>query len=199
MVDGKDILAIFLSYAIGCVSTGYYLTRLWTGADIRKTGSCSTGARNVGRMLGRIGFIVTFSGDFAKGMLALWLASMLTQQVWAIMASLLAVAIGHIWPAQLGFHGGKGIAVSLGALLIFDCWLAVACCLVFCLCLVCLRKYMLSGLMAVATAPAAAIVAGHSAVDIVGITVLTLVILFAHRENIVDLIRKKNVEARQTE
>jgi len=58
---------------------------------------------------------------------------------------------------------------------------------------------MLSGLIAVAAAPAAAIVAGHSAVDVAGITVLTLVILFAHRVNIVDLVRKKNVVAGQTE
>jgi hypothetical protein len=58
---------------------------------------------------------------------------------------------------------------------------------------------MFSGLIAVTAAPVADIAAGHSAVDIAGITVLTLVILFAHRENIVDLILKKNVKAGQAE
>ena len=57
---------------------------------------------------------------------------------------------------------------------------------------------MLCGLIVVATAPAAAIAAGHSAVDIVGITLLTLVILFAHRENIAALTRSKDIEERQT-
>jgi glycerol-3-phosphate acyltransferase PlsY len=193
MVDGKDILAIVLSYAIGCVSTGYYLVRLRTGKDIRKFGSRSTGARNVARLLGRTGFLITFSGDFAKGVITLWAAKILTHQAWAVTASLISVVIGHIWPAQLGFKGGKGIAVSLGALLIFDYRLAVACCLVFCLCIVCLRKYMLSGLIAVAAAPAAAVVAGHTALDIAGITGLAFLIIFAHRDNIAGLVRVRKL------
>ncbi len=199
MVDSKDILVVFLSYAIGCVSTGYYLTRFCTGADIRKSGSGSTGARNVGRKLGRIGFAVTLSGDFAKGMIAMWVASMLAPHPWAILVSLLAAVIGHIWPVQLGLRGGKGVAVTLGGILVFDHWLAVVCCLVFLLCLICLRKYMLSGLIAVATMPAVAITAGHSAIDIAGVIALTIVILFAHRNNLAELIRKKRFDAETIE
>lgn len=120
MLESKDILVIGLSYMIGCFSTGYYLTRFWTGADIRKTGSGATGARNVGRLLGRIGFVITFLGDLAKGLVAVWLASVLTRQHWVITASLLAVVIGHIWPVQLGFNGGKGIATAFGGGLFFD-------------------------------------------------------------------------------
>jgi glycerol-3-phosphate acyltransferase PlsY len=196
MADSKDILVVFLSYAIGCFSTGYYLTRLFTGKDIRKSGSGSTGARNAGRALGRIGFAVTFSGDVAKGLIAIWVASMLTPHSWATMASLLAVVTGHIWPIQLGFRGGKGIAVTLGGILVFDYWIAVACCLVFCLCFVCLRKYMLSGLTAVAIMPIAAVLTRHSAADIIGILLLAILILFAHRKNIAELILQKHVEGR---
>jgi len=197
MADSKDILVVFLSYAIGCFSTGYYLTRLFTGKDIRKSGSGSTGARNAGRALGRIGFAVTFSGDVAKGLIAIWVASMLTPHSWATMASLLAVVTGHIWPIQLGFRGGKGIAVTLGGILVFDYWIAVACCLVFCLCFVCLRKYMLSGLTAVAIMPIAAVLTRHSAADIIGILVIAFMILFAHRGNITELIPKKHVDGSQ--
>jgi glycerol-3-phosphate acyltransferase PlsY len=198
MVECKDILAVFLSYAIGCFSTGYYLTRLFTGKDIRKSGSGSTGARNAGRALGRIGFVATFSGDVAKGLIAIWVASMLAQHPWAIMASLLAVACGHIWPIQLGLRGGKGIAVTLGGILVFDYWIAVACCLVFCLCLVCLRKYMLSGLIAVMTMPIAAVLTRHSAADIIGILLLAILILFAHRKNIAELATQKHIEGKAT-
>lgn len=194
MVDGKDILAILLSYAIGCFSTGYYLTRLCAGTDIRKSGSGSTGARNTGRALGKIGFAVTFSGDIAKGLIAMLLAYALTMHHWAITASLIAVATGHIWPAQLGFRGGKGIAVTFGGMLFFDYWLAAACCLVFCICFVCLRKYMLSGLIAVMAMPVAAILMGHSAADLIGIFVLTILILFAHRGNVAELIPQKHVD-----
>jgi glycerol-3-phosphate acyltransferase PlsY len=157
MLENKDILAIGLSYAIGCVSTGYYVVRLWTGADIRKFGSGATGARNVSRLLGRSGFVITFLGDFAKGLVAVWLASMLTKQHWVITASLLAVVIGHIWPAQLGFRGGKGIATALGGGLFFD-W------------------------------------HGCSVVDVAGVVILTIMILFAHRANLAALFRRRNME-----
>jgi glycerol-3-phosphate acyltransferase PlsY len=197
MVEYKDILAVFLSYAIGCFSTGYYLTRFLTGKDIRKSGSGNIGARNVGRTLGRIGFAVTFSGDVAKGSIAIWLASMLAPHHWAIIVSLIAVVAGHIWPAQLGFHGGKGIAVTLGSMLVFDYKLLAACCLVFCLCCVCLRKYMLSWLIAIMAMPVAAVLIGNSAADTIGILIIAFMILFAHRGNITELIPKKNVDGSQ--
>jgi acyl phosphate:glycerol-3-phosphate acyltransferase len=197
MADCKDILVVFLSYAIGCFSTGYYLTRLCAGKDIRDSGSGSTGARNAGRALGKFGFAVTFSGDIAKGLIAVLLASILAAHHWAITGSLIAVAAGHIWPAQLGFRGGKGIAATLGGLLVFDYWIAVACCVVFCLCLLCLRKYMLSWLMTITAMPVAAILTGHSAADLIGIFALTILILLAHRGNIAELMPKKHVDGSQ--
>ena len=39
--------------------------------------------------------------------------------------AMLAVTTGHIWPVQLRFRGGKGVATSLGALLIYDWRLAL--------------------------------------------------------------------------
>jgi len=62
----KEIAVVLASYVLGCISTGYYLVRFRTGHDIRTLHSGSTGARNVGRVLGRTGFIVTLAGDLAK-------------------------------------------------------------------------------------------------------------------------------------
>src|ERR1035441_2499722 len=60
------------AYALGCFTTGYYLVRWRTGQDVREVGSGSVGARNVGRLLGRQGFLATMLCDFGKGMLAVW-------------------------------------------------------------------------------------------------------------------------------
>jgi glycerol-3-phosphate acyltransferase PlsY len=188
MIHSKDIVAVFLSYAIGCVCVGYYLTRLCTGQDIRTSGSGSTGARNVGRKLGKTGFALTFAGDVAKGALAMWIVSMLRVDPWAAILSLLAVVAGHIWPVQLSFRGGKGIAVTLGGLLVFDYWIAAGCCLIFALCLVSLRRYIISGLIAVVAMPVMAILAGHSAFDVLGSALLAVVILFAHRANVKGIV-----------
>src|SRR5579872_1257598 len=62
-------------YLLGCLTVGYYLVRWQTGRDIRQAGSGSVGAKNVGRILGVGGYLITFLADFAKGALAVWLAT----------------------------------------------------------------------------------------------------------------------------
>jgi len=189
MTYGTEISVILLSYIIGCISTGYYLTRFLAGRDIRSCGSKSTGARNVGRTIGRKGFIITICGDFAKGTIAMAIVNTLQLPVWAVMLSLLSVVLGHIYPAQLGFRGGKGIAVTLGALLIFDWRLIAAAAVFFALCFVLSKKYMLSGMLGFTVLPIMAVLIKHSTMEVTGIVILAIIILFAHRTNIRKMIQ----------
>ena len=108
------------AYLLGCFAIGYYLVRARTGKDIREIESGSTGARNVGRVLGKPGFVLTAFGDFGKGVLAVWSAREWTNNNHLAALAMLAVVAGHLWPAQLRFRGGKGVATSFGALLVFD-------------------------------------------------------------------------------
>jgi len=55
----QDSWILPLAYALGCVSTGYYLVWWRTGKDVRTLGSGATGARNVARTLGSYGFALT--------------------------------------------------------------------------------------------------------------------------------------------
>ena len=100
-------LAITMAYLLGCFNTGYYLVRMMTGQDIRTLASGGTGSRNVGRLLGAKGFVLTLIGDAGKGMAAVWLARYLALDNWQLFVVLLAVTAGHIWPAQLGFQIGR--------------------------------------------------------------------------------------------
>ncbi len=118
------ILAFFLGYALGCLNTGYYLIRLRRSQDIRTLGSGTAGATNAGRILGTWGFIVVFIVDFCKGVLAALLGRSLVWGDPGILAASIGVVAGHIWPAQLSFRGGKGVASALGAapvMLILSC------------------------------------------------------------------------------
>jgi glycerol-3-phosphate acyltransferase PlsY len=110
---------------MGCFSTAYYFVRLLTGQDVRTTGSGNAGARNAGRILGRQWFVIILLIDIAKGVLAVSLARLVG--VGAITTTLAAAAVvaGHIWPAQLRFRGGMGIASSIGAMLIYN-WAILA-------------------------------------------------------------------------
>ncbi len=103
-----------LAYALGCLNTGYYLVRVRTGDDLRSRGSGTAGATNTGRVLGRAGFVAAMAGDVLKGVAAVALARWLAPGAGPALAAV-AVVGGHIYPAQLGFRGGKGLATSFGA------------------------------------------------------------------------------------
>ncbi|MEO7423558.1 MAG: glycerol-3-phosphate acyltransferase [Fibrobacteria bacterium] len=122
MLTWLSTLLLFLSaYAAGCFTTGYYLVR-WRrkGMDLREFHSRSAGARNTGRILGRAGFLAAFVGDAGKGAAIIWIARLLSVDA-RILPWLVPLAVaGHIWPAQLGFRGGKGLVTALGGMLALD-------------------------------------------------------------------------------
>lgn len=174
------------AYLIGCFTTGYYLVRGRTGQDVRELGSGSVGARNVGRVLGRVGFVTTLLGDFAKGAAAVWAAAHFMNDAGLAALAMVAVVVGHVWPAQLGFRGGKGIATSLGALLVYDYHLAAVFGILFGIAAGVLRKTVLPGLLAFACLPLASLYLGEEPAQVVGISVLAGVVLVAHRKNLVE-------------
>jgi glycerol-3-phosphate acyltransferase PlsY len=117
----KQAVGIALSaYTLGCITLGYYLVRARSGEDIRAIGSGSVGASNVGRVLGRTGFCVTLLSDFFKGALAVWVARQFSADDRMPGLAMSCAVVGHIWPVQLRFQGGKGMATSQGALMIYD-------------------------------------------------------------------------------
>lgn len=174
------------AYVLGCFTTGYYLVRFRTDQDLRLLGSGSVGAKNAGRILGWPGFLVTTIGDVSKGILAVWVATRFTQDDRVVALAMLAVVMGHIWPIQLRFRGGKGIATSLGALLIYDFKLIVAFLALFACFFAFYRKTVLPGLFAMACLPLVSIYLGHEPTKIIGISILTGLILVTHRKNLID-------------
>ena len=142
----------------GQLCPGLFFDGLLSGAPADGTGHPGAGerqhgARNAGRVLGRRGFWLTMAGDMAKGALAVWLALALTGNDRVALLALLAVVAGHIWPAQIGFRGGKGVSTSLAGLLIYDWRLALIYVLFFLAALVLTRRSVaasLAGLCAAA-------------------------------------------------
>jgi acyl phosphate:glycerol-3-phosphate acyltransferase len=116
---------IVVSYLIGCVSTSYYVTKARIGHDIRDLGSGNAGAQNVGKVLGRPWFVVILLLDMLKGYVVVLGGARLGLGDVVITLAIVAVVSGHIWPAQMRFRGGMGIATSLGAVLAFH-WFVMA-------------------------------------------------------------------------
>jgi glycerol-3-phosphate acyltransferase PlsY len=176
------------AYLLGCFATGYYLVRARTGRDIREIESGSTGARNVGRVLGKPGFVLTVFGDFGKGALAVWSAREWTNNHHLAAVAMLAVVAGQIWPAQLRFRGGKGVAASLGALLVFDYRMALTFAVLFLAGFVVMRKTVFPAMFAFACLPLVDWWFNRDDLTATLMTVLAAIILFAHRRNLAEEI-----------
>jgi glycerol-3-phosphate acyltransferase PlsY len=187
---GIDLTVVSVAYLLGCVQTGYYLVWSLTGQDLRRMGSGGTGARNAGRVLGRKGFALTLLGDTAKGALAMALAAWLHASPWAAAASLVSVAAGHVWPAQLRFSGGRGVAVGLGALAVYEPRLLGVLGAVTLFGWLAGRNFQLGGLLGFAALPFAAGWLRLPGAEVAGISGLAALVLLAHRAHLARWLRR---------
>jgi glycerol-3-phosphate acyltransferase PlsY len=184
MLTSSELLIVIISYGLGCFSTGYYLVRLRTGQDIRKLNSGSTGGRNVGRVLGKWGFALTMAGDTVKGVSAAWIASRAGFTSEKMVFVLIAVVVGHIFPIQLGFHGGRGLSPILGSLLIYDLRLVLVAGILILIVGSLTRQFTLSLMAVITIGPLIAIGLGHTLIEAAGLGVIALLLLITQRANI---------------
>ena len=101
---------------------------------------------------------------------------------------MLAVVLGHLYPAQLGFRGGKGVATTIGALVVLSPRLALALVAAFALVLAATRAFTASGLIAFGLLPIVAAFLGQGRACVSGMAAVALLVLFAHRANIMRLL-----------
>ena len=115
-LDAPYFIAAFVfGYLLGSIPFGVILTRLAGLGDVRTIGSGNIGATNVLRT-GRKGLAAaTLLADALKGTLAVAIAWQWGANT-AILAALGAF-LGHLFPAWLGFKGGKGVATFIGCLI----------------------------------------------------------------------------------
>ncbi len=179
-----DVLIIVMGYLLGGVTTGYYLVRLLCGRDVRNYGSGSTGATNVGRMLGSKGFLITFLGDFFKGCLIPAIAIYLELSDLIVILGLIAVIAGHVWPLQLGFRGGKGVATAFGGIAVIDPLLALVLFAIAMGLLAITRKFTISGLLVIMGSPIVSFLMSRSTKQVMGILIVTMILIISHRGNI---------------
>ena len=180
----QEVMVILLSYLIGCFSTAYYLVRWRTGKDIRQVGSGNAGARNAGRVLGGMGFVITLLGDAAKGFLALYVATLAGLGPWGLAGSMIAVVLGHLYPVQLRFRGGKGVTTAFGAMLVLDSVLAGVYLFMAFVVYMITRRFTLSGLLVIAVAPLVAWLTERPASEVLGIALAATLLIIAHWKNI---------------
>lgn len=104
-----NFLVVVLSYLLGSINFAYITARI-KGIDISSEGSGNPGTSNVLRTLGKGSAAIVLFGDLLKG--AIPIIYFYQDQYFLIYG--LAAVIGHIYPVFYKFKGGKGVATYLG-------------------------------------------------------------------------------------
>src|SRR6202012_4868816 len=174
--------AFLIGYLLGSILFGLIFTWLAGEGDVRKIGSGNIGATNVLRTGNRWAALATLIFDAAKGAAAVLIAAHYFGEMGAVAAAIGAI-LGHLFPVWLGFKGGKGVAVSLGILLMLYWPVALLCLATWGLVLAFTRISSLSALVTAVAAPIYMYLfhqEGYAAIT----AIMAVIVLFAHHANI---------------
>ena len=194
------IIIAIIAYLIGSINFSILISKKKAGYDIRQKGSGNAGTTNMLRNLGKKYAAITLICDVLKGVVAIGIAIIVgnilgdTNKALLVQIAGVAVVIGHTFPIFFGFKGGKGVATSLGILLMTN-WQLGLICLVFALVLMALTRVVSMGSIAAAILyPILTLFVGggHYIVESSGLgngyfiysVILAVIVIFNHRENI---------------
>ena len=143
------IIVAIIAYLIGSVNFSVLISKKMAGFDVREKGSKNAGTTNVLRTVGKKAAAITLICDIAKGIVAILLAVLLgklTNNNMALLAQIAAieVVIGHTYPVFFKFKGGKGVATSIGILLLLN-WKIGLICLIFGITLIAITRMVSLG------------------------------------------------------
>ena len=149
------IIVAIIAYLIGSINFSVLISKKMAGFDVREKGSGNAGTTNMLRSVGKKAAAITLICDILKGVISIVIAIIVGNIVKNLDRELLlqiagiAVVLGHTFPIFFGFKGGKGVATSLGVLLMSN-WQIGLICLVFAVVLMALTRMVSLGSCAAA-------------------------------------------------
>jgi|GEM_PF-50236 len=198
------LIPILTIYIICSIPSGLICQKIFGTVDPRSIGSGNIGATNMLRTGNRMAAVFTLLGDFFKGYVCCHLfhltfngitGSIFNQQISIITPLsdifttlfLLLPVVAHVFPVWLNFKGGKGIATAFGVLLAFDPYIGMLSALTWIIVFLLSKISSLSGLIFCVLTPVISyfIVGANFSYWTIG---LSLIILYTHRSNILNLI-----------
>lgn len=116
---GLLLVSIAVPYMLGSINFGIIISKNKYSGDIREHGSGNAGATNMLRTYGTKAAVLTIAGDMLKSAVAITVGGILLSGDGAGIAAFFCV-MGHVFPCWHKFKGGKGVAATAVAALMFD-------------------------------------------------------------------------------
>lgn len=130
------VICVAIGYLFGLFQTSYLYGRA-NHMDIREHGSGNAGTTNALRTMGKKAGALTLLGDCLKCVLAVVAVRLIFGGNYKDILPLLSLyaaagcILGHNFPFYLGFRGGKGVAASVGMVIVMDWRIFLICAVVF--------------------------------------------------------------------
>lgn len=184
------VLVALVAYLIGSINFAIIFSKKFAGFDVREKGSKNAGTTNVLRTVGKKAAVLTLICDILKGVVSVLLA-MLAAYIWKetdaevlkYLAGLFAI-IGHTWPVYYGFKGGKGVATSLGVLLMVNAQIGFICLVFALIIMIATRWVSLGSILAAILFPILTVFMTDNFWAKVISILIGLLVVFNHRSNI---------------
>ena len=179
-----EFVIVIIAYLCGCLNGAFYVGKIASNQDIRDLGSSNAGARNAGRVFGRSAFIYTVMIDALKTLIPLLIAILFFDVTGLLVGCMaLAILLGHIWPVQLQFHGGKGVVVYLAVALAIVPLTLVVVGLTLLVGFQIKKSFTKVGLIAISTIPVVLIILSEFMLAGIFLVMLLIVILVHRKED----------------
>ena len=191
-----NVITAIIAYLIGSVNFSVILSKKMAGFDVREKGSGNAGTTNMLRSVGKKAAALTLICDVLKGVVAILIAMFIgwafkvENQSLLVQIAGIAVVLGHTFPIFFGFKGGKGVATSLG-ILVMSNWQIGLICLVFGVLLIALTRMVSLGSCAAAVLfPVLTLfitdnyIVSQGSGYLIYSIILAVIVLFNHRSNI---------------
>ena len=175
-------------YLMGSISSAVLVSRLMHLPDPRSEGSGNPGATNVLRLGNKPAAVLTLAGDILKGILPV-----LTAYWWSGEPLIISLAgggafVGHLFPVFFAFKGGKGVATALGVFGAINPLLALALALTWLGMAAIFRYSSLAALVSAVSAPAYTWWITEEPAYATLASILALILVWRHRQNIRQLV-----------
>lgn len=180
---------IGVAYLCGSLSSAIIVCRLFGLPDPRTSGSNNPGATNVYRLGGRIPAVLVLIADILKGTIPVYTSYFLDFSPLFLGMVAIAACLGHIFPLYFGFTGGKAVATAFGAMLPIGLDLAGMLIATWILVVFVSGYSSLGAILAVALAPL--FTWFIKPIYTFPVAMLSILIIFRHRENIQRLLSGK--------
>lgn len=184
----QPILLIIFAFVLGSIPFGVIIAKL-KGVDLKQTGSGNIGATNVLRTMGKGSAVLTLLGDVLKGSIAVLIGKYLA--VGPLYEGVIGLSsiLGHNFSLFLKFRGGKGVATSIGVLLIYSPKTAILTLIIWLLTALITKYSSLGAIVSFGFLPFNIAIFDYSVSKLIISGMITLLILIRHTDNIKRLLK----------